>query len=207
MATKQKRSRQESKSPAAGETTTNSAREQTGSPGGPPGRTSPGQGEGGADGSVVHHRPRIWVLAGGALLALCYLAFPLSIIAGAYNVTVLAILGILPVALVWRFKYWRARKTPYVNVVTRGVKLGGGPGRERYDEMVKRGGLVDENEFKRARADAIADEKQRAGFTAQMMRHLYNFSWGAMLVMYVYPIRDAIAEWRASKGKGRGSRI
>jgi len=99
-----------------------------------------------AEGDAHHPAPRIWVLACGAWMALCWLAIPIAILTGAWLLIPVAIVGSTPVAWYWRIKYVRAKQMSF------GRSL-------------------------------------------------------ASVAIYMYPMRDAVAELRASKGAGPGARI
>lgn len=60
---------------------------------------------------------RLWVVLAGLWHAGCWIALIAGIASGSTEIGFFAGIGLLPLYLFWRFRYWRARRTPELNVM------------------------------------------------------------------------------------------
>lgn len=141
-------------------------------------------------------RPRVWILIAGGWMALCWLLLVLSAVTVDIGGVFLAIVAMLPVSFVWRFRYWRRKETPfygagyvYEEETTYRVEAG------KHGEYTPDGYL----------AEIVTDYDVVRGTRTQVAPEWGKRALGSMIAGLIFPMRDAVRELRAARGGGPAS--
>ncbi len=153
--------------------------------------------------AVPASSPRTWVLVAGGWTALCWLGIVVCVLVGAWPPVLLFVVALVPVSLVWRFRYWRARRTPEVRVIRKAPTTG--LSADHYLVGMSHGQDTPQSRAEFNRAMARADQKQAQGFNplGRMLQRGVNRGLGGMIAGFFLPVRDAVREYRWSRGHGK----
>jgi hypothetical protein len=135
-------------------------------------------------------RPRIWVLVAGGWMALCWLLLILSALTADIGGVLLAVVAMLPVTIVWRFRYWRRKETPFYGATgTIEVPMSHTTEHKHNEHVDGEWQIVTEYE-----TATWTETREVAAFEKRML--------GAWIAGFVFPMRDAVRELRAARGGG-----
>lgn len=144
--------------------------------------------------------PRGWVIAAGAWTALCWLGIVLCVLIAAWSAVLLFLVGLVPVSLLWRFRYWRASRTPEYKVMRKAPTSGFTV--DHLTVAMSHNRSLDQGEFDRAMAVADRKQEQRPNLTGRMLQRGVNRGLGGWVAGFVLPVRDAVREYRWANGRG-----
>ncbi|MCT2588238.1 hypothetical protein [Actinophytocola gossypii] len=145
--------------------------------------------------------PRVWVLVAGGWTALCWLGVVLCVLTGQLGPVLLLLVALVPVSLLWRFRYWRARRTPEYKVVRKAPTSGFTT--DHLLVAMSHNQSRDRREFDRAMAEADRNQEQGANPTGRMLQRGVNRGLGGWVAGFVLPMRDAVREYRWANGRGK----
>ncbi|QGG95737.1 hypothetical protein [Actinomarinicola tropica] len=147
-------------------------------------------------------KPRLWVLIGGAWMALCWIGIIASFASGNPGPALLFVVLMVPVNLLWRFVYWRRRRTPEYRIM-RNAPTSGFTTDHMMVGLTYGGSTLDDKGMRRMQADyAAADARQAAGpnVTGRILQRGVNRGCGSMVAGFIFPMRDAWRELRFANG-------
>ena len=125
-------------------------------------------------------------------MALCWLLLILSALTADIGGVLLAVVAMLPVNILWRFRYWRAKATPFYGATYTGTT--------QDTRVVERQGVVfygDGRSEGETYYETVTGPKYEVEYAAHGKRTL-----GAWIAGFLFPMRDAVRELRVARGGG-----
>ena len=160
----------------------------------PPGDVQSGPSAAGPSASGSPRR-RPWIIAAGAWQAGAWIAFVVGIVTTSAQLIFYALLALLPLYFIWRFRYWRARRTPEPKIMRRPPR--NAPFNSDHLMTAMTAGYDRDGDFDAdtKRRFAMADAKaERPTVYTRYVQRSFNRGCGGMLVGLFFPIIDAVRE-------------